>query len=88
MIANNETSSCPICGSRLEQKTIEYIDDNDGHFLLVREVPVRECIENGHQFMQASVAKKIERLFELDRRHEVTPKEVISVPVVELDMTA
>jgi YgiT-type zinc finger domain-containing protein len=87
MMTTDETATCPICGSPLISKKIEYFDDNDGHFLIVREVPVRECVENGHQFMHASIAKKIEKLFELDRNHAVIPKEVIVVPVVELDMT-
>jgi len=77
---------CEICGSVLVDKEIDYIDHSDGHFLIVRSVPVQECIENGHQFMHASVAKKIERIFELDRSEALQPKEVISVPVVELDM--
>ena len=83
---NNEASICAICGSRLVKKTIDYIDRSNGHYLLVRDVPVRECVENGHQFLHASIAKKIERLFELDREHALAAKETIIVPVVELDM--
>ena len=78
--------ACPICGSQLILKEIEYIDRNDGHFLIVRAVPVQECVENGHQFMHASVAKKIEWLFDMDRQQVLQPKEVLSVPVVDLDM--
>jgi hypothetical protein len=81
---HREATACPICGSQLITKGIEYFDDNNSHFLIVREVPVRECQENGHQFRHASIAKKIEQLFELDRNHALTPTEVISVPVVEL----
>jgi len=83
-----ESSTCAICGSALTDKIIDYIDHNDGHFLIVRDVPVQECIENGHQFVQASVAKKIEKLFEMDRQQVLKPKEVITVPVVELDMVS
>jgi len=82
----DKPSVCAICGSRLEPKTIDYIDRNDGHFLIVRDVPVVECAENGHQFFHASVAHKIERLFEQDRQHTLTPVEVVEVPVVELSM--
>ena len=81
-----DTQLCAICGSQLIEKTVDYIDRSNGHFLIVRDVPVQECAENGHQFFHASVAKKIERLFELDRQNALSPKEVVSVPVVELDM--
>jgi YgiT-type zinc finger domain-containing protein len=82
----SDLSKCAICGSQLVHKKIEFIDRNNGHFLIVRDVPVQECLENGHQFLDAAVAKKIEKLFQLDRQQALTPKEVISVPVVELDM--
>ena len=86
-----KTNTLPLCsvyGSQLQEKTIDYIDHNEDHFLVVRDVPVQECVENGHQFMHASVAKEIERLFSLDRQHTLKPKEVLSVPVVELGMAA
>ena len=81
---NNETV-CPICGSPLAQKRVDYIDSFGGQYLIVQEVPVRECAENGHQFFHASIAKKIEKLFEMERQHILHPKTTISVPVVELD---
>ena len=81
----NESSVCGICGSELLSKKIDYIDQSLGHFLIIRDVPVQECVENGHQFMHASVVKKIDHLFELKRQKALIPKEVISVPVVELD---
>lgn len=82
---SDELSTCAICGSRLAQKQIDYLDRNNGHFLIVSNMPVRECVENGHQFLHASVAKKIERLFELDRANALTPMDTVAVPVVELN---
>lgn len=77
---------CPICGSSVVEKKIQYIDQNEGHFLIVEDVPVEECTENGHQFFHASVAKKIEQLFDLERQRALIPKSTIAVPVVELGM--
>ncbi len=79
-------NTCPICGSPLADKNIDYIDRGPERYLLIRDVPVQECFENGHQFFHASVAKEIERLFELDRDHGLRPKEIISIPVVDLEM--
>lgn len=88
MPPRDQRSICPICGSPMLRKTIYYIDWNDGHVLVVSEVPVRECRKCGHQFLHAGVAKKIERLFELDRQHVLHPKEMIETPVVDLNMVA
>ena len=75
---------CSICGTPLVDRTIDYIDKNNDHYLIVRDVTVQEC-QNGHQFFHASIAKKIEKLFEMERQHLLHPKTTISVPVVELD---
>ena len=88
MTLNDEASVCAICESTMVSKKIDYFDRNNGHFLIVRNVPVQECIENGHQFMHASIAKKIEQIFEMDRQQTLKPKEMVSVPVVELDIVA
>ena len=81
-----DTSGCAICGSALIVKRIDYIDSNDGQFLIVRNVPVQECDESGHQFIDAAAAKEIEKIFELDRLHLLKPEQTISVPVVELEI--
>ena len=48
----NEQDICPICGSKIIERVIDYSDWNAGHLLVVRSVPVRECEENGHRFFQ------------------------------------
>ncbi len=79
------TCLCPICGSPTSTRRIEYLDWNNGHILVIRDVPVRECRDFGHQFMAADVAKKIEHLFNLDRQGALCPQEVLEAPVVTLD---
>lgn len=81
----SQTHLCPICGSSTSTKHIDYVDWSNGHILVIREVPVRECRDSGHQFMKANVAKKIETLFDLDRLGSLHPKEVLAASVVMLD---
>ncbi len=50
---------CPICGSEIVEKIIDYSDWNNGYLLITREVPVRECVANGHRFFPAKVARSI-----------------------------
>ena len=84
----NEETVCPICGSILIEKVIDYSDWNDGHLLVVRTVPVRECEANGHRFLHAKVARSLEKLFQADRAGELQPTEIMQVPVVELEAVA
>lgn len=85
MKISDKNSLCPICGSKTATRLIDYVDWSGGHVLIIREVPVRECHEFGHQYMAASIAKEIERLFDLDQQGNLNPQEVISAPVVTLN---
>ncbi len=87
-IMKNEEEICSICGSQIIEKIIDYSDWNEGHLLVVREVPVRECKANGHRFFQAKVARLLEQLFEADREGRLQPAEIMQVPVVRLDLAA
>lgn len=80
--------TCPICGSKMTDKMIDYSDWSDGHLLVVRDVPVRECQAEGHRFFQARVARALERLFELDRQRKLESVETMEVPVVKLELVA
>jgi YgiT-type zinc finger domain-containing protein len=81
---SEQTELCPICGSSTSVQIIDYMDWSNGHILVIRQVPVRECHEFGHQFMAASVAKQIERLFDLDQKGALSHQEILSAPVVNL----
>jgi len=84
----DERDICPICGSEMTDKIIDYSDWSDGHLLVVRDVPVRECQAIGHRFFPARVACALERLFELDCQHKLEPVETKEVPVVKLELVA
>jgi len=72
----------------MTDKIIDYSDWSDGHLLVVRDVPVRECQAGGHCFFPARVARALERLFELDRQRKLEPIETMEVPVVKLELVA
>ena len=84
----DERDICPLCGSEMTDKIIDYSDWSDGHLLMVRDVPVRECQAEGHRFFQARFARALERLFELDRQYKLEPVETMEVPVVKLELVA
>jgi YgiT-type zinc finger domain-containing protein len=78
----SERDICPICGSEMTDKIIDYSDWSDGHLLVVRDVPVPECQAGGHRFFPARVARA------LDRQRKLEPVETMEVPVVKLDLVA
>lgn len=84
----NEVELCPICGSKLIEKVIDYSDWSAGRLLVVRSVPVRECAENGHRFFHVRVARSLEKLFQADQQGTLQPIEIMQVPVVELATAA
>jgi YgiT-type zinc finger domain-containing protein len=71
---------CPICDSEMTGKIIDYSDWNDGHLLVVRDVPVRACQAAGHRFFPARGACA------LDRQHKLEPIETMEVPVLKLSL--
>ena len=84
----NEQDICPICGSKMIERVIDYSDWNAGRLLVVRSVPVRECEENGHRFFQAKVARSLEKLFQADREGQLQPVSIMQVPVAEFALAA
>jgi YgiT-type zinc finger domain-containing protein len=80
---NNEQEVCPICGSQIVEKMIDYTDWSDRHLVIVRGVPVRECQAEGHRFFQARVAYSLEQVFEADKQGQLKPVEIMEVPVVQ-----
>jgi len=84
----NAAEICPICGSKMIEKVIDYSDWSAGSLLVVSSVPVRECEENGHRFFHARVARSLEKLFQADQQGKLQPIEIMQVPVVELATAA
>lgn len=82
----NEKNVCPICGSELNEKVIDYSDWNNSHLVVVRDVPVRECQASGHRFFHARVARSLEKLLLAEQQATVQPIEVMQVPVFKLEI--
>jgi len=54
--------------------------------LVIRNVPVREC-QLGHRFFKAQAARALEQLFEMAHQNQLSPIEIMQVPVVRLELT-
>lgn len=42
---------CPRCGAKVQDSTIEYLVDDGGHLLMIRDLPVLRCEGEGHLYM-------------------------------------
>lgn len=83
-IMSDQQSICSICGSPLMDIIIDYSDWSGGHLIVVRDVPIRECEDNGHRFFQAKIARSLEKLLEAEKQEEIVPIEIMEVPVFKL----
>ncbi|MBI3764217.1 MAG: hypothetical protein HY260_20445 [Chloroflexi bacterium] len=79
---------CPIDQSKLLKTLMDYSGWSQGRLLLVRRVPVLECDEHGHRFFTPATARRVEAVFENDRKGKLKPDETMSVPVVILKQAA
>ena len=53
---------CVFCNGRLEQSTTDYIEKNDNHIILIRDVPCERCEQCGEAFFSTSAVKVIESI--------------------------
>ena len=74
---------CPQCQQLLTNTVIEYLTQNQGHLVSVRNVPVCQCA-NGHTYIIAEKFDLLLNLLEQERQHQVKPVEMLHVPVFQM----
>lgn len=73
--------SCPQCGQGLEDTVIEYLIEDGGRLLMVRDLPALRCEGNGHLFILEETYDRLERLIALERQNKVKPASTLTIPV-------
>ncbi len=79
---------CPRCQHDLDDTAIEYVVRNNGHLLVIRDVPALRCQANEHEYILEKTLDDVERLLDLEKARKLQPSETIQVPVFSLKMTA
>jgi len=77
---------CPRCQSELEDKIIQYVTLQNGHLVVIRDVPALRCQVNGHEYMLEKILDQIEQLLKLEKTQKLQPSETMNVPVFKLEM--
>jgi YgiT-type zinc finger domain-containing protein len=77
---------CPRCQGGLDDSVIEYVVWNNGHLLVIRDVPALRCRANGHEYILEKVLDQVEHLLDLEKTQKLQPTEVMRVPVFSLKM--
>ncbi len=84
LIVHERPEQCPRCWSELDDIVIEYVVENSGHLVMIREVPALWCREHHHEYMLEHTFDHIENLLTRDITHQVQPADMLQVPVFDL----
>jgi len=72
---------CSTCGSEnFEERTIDYLYQYQGKYLLVPNTPVEVCLNCGTMFYEAKVLKKIEQHFFAIYNNQEEADQYLSIP--------
>jgi len=88
IVLTHRPEYCPRCQHDLDDTVIEYVARNNGHLLVIRDVPALRCRANGHEYILEKTLDDVERLLALEKTRKLQPSETIQVPVFSLKMTA
>ncbi|GAG10656.1 unnamed protein product [marine sediment metagenome] len=88
VILTHRPEHCPRCQHDLDDIVIEYIARNNGHLIIIRDVPALRCRANGHEYILEKTLDHIEYLLDLEKTQKLQPTETIHVPVFSLRMSA
>jgi hypothetical protein len=81
-------AQCPRCHHDLEETIIQYVTFDNGHLVIIRDVPVLRCQANGHEYMLEKTLDQVEQLLNLEKTQKLRPDEMLHVPVFKLGMAA
>lgn len=75
--------NCPQCGKEFEEVQIEYLLNDSGRLLMVRDLPVLRCQGDGHLFLLEETIDRLEQLMTLEGREQIKPVSSLTIPVYE-----
>lgn len=73
--------SCPRCGQSLDETEIDYLIEDRGRLLMIRELPAMRCAGDGHLFILEETFDKLERLIDLEKQNKIKPAATLTIPV-------
>ena len=53
---------CIFCGGSLKQANTDYIEKNDNHVILIKDVPCEECEQCGEKYFKDNIVKALEHI--------------------------
>jgi hypothetical protein len=83
IILTEKPAHCPRCQQALTSINIEYLTQNHGRLVSIRNVLAYQC-GNGHTYMMAETFDLLLDLLEQASQHQIIPVEVLQVPVFHL----
>ena len=53
---------CAMCKGKTKQDKTDYVESNENHVVLVRDVPCEKCAQCGETYLEHSVVLVLERI--------------------------
>lgn len=83
IVLAHRPQNCPRCGQEFEDVQIEYLVNDSGQLLVVRDLPVLRCRDNGHMFVLEETVDRLEQLMTIEGRNQRKPVSSLTIPVYE-----
>ena len=55
---------CAMCKGKTKQGKTDYVESNDNHVVLIRDVPCEKCAQCGETYLDHNVVLVIERIMD------------------------
>ncbi len=81
ILAYRPDSCIRNAGRAWKTTVIEYLIEDGGRLLMVRDLPALRCEGNGHLFILEETYDRLERLMALERQNKVKPASTLTIPV-------
>ncbi len=78
VILTHRPEHCPRCQCDLDDVVIEYVTGDNGHPLVIRDVPALRCRVSGHEYILEKTLGDVERLLGLEKTLKLQPSETTS----------
>jgi YgiT-type zinc finger domain-containing protein len=72
--------NCPLCGGKLEDRSIRHPQEHKGEIVILENVPAQVCLQCGEVLLRPDVLERMQEAV----WSGVAPKRTASVPVYDL----
>lgn len=84
-VLERHSEQCPRSHEWLQDKVIEYMIWNEGHLMMIRDVPIFHALVAGHEYILEDTLMLVMRLLRQEKMHQIQPITKLEIPVFSLN---